>query len=115
RACLRPHRRQSELQRGDAAPGAEEVALIAQFHGRRARGMVGGDEVDGGVAERGPKLLAVLAFAERRGALELRCAAGDLFGCEREVMRTSFDRHAKAVYFCLTQLRQCVRGREMYD
>ena len=35
RTCFRPHHGKAELQRGDAAPRAQEVAFFAQLHFRR--------------------------------------------------------------------------------
>src|SRR5579859_913201 len=115
RTCFRPHRRQTELQRGDAAPCAKKIALGAKLHGGRAGGVVRGDEVNGSLGERGPELLAIFALADRGSAFELRRAAGNVFRRKGEVVRTSFDGYARAAVFREAQGGQSVRGREMDD
>ena len=92
-----PHDRQRDLQRRDAAPGREEIAVVDVLERRRRGRVIGGDQIDASVVERAPQALAMLALADRRRALQRRVAVGDLFGAERQVVRTGFDgeRHAR--------------------
>ena len=55
--------------------------------------MVGDDEVDVAGRERGPQRLAVLGLADRRAALELGGAVGDVLGVEGQVVRAGLDAH----------------------
>ena len=88
---LGPHRRQAELQRGDAAPGGAEVAGRRALEVRGAGRVVGDHEVDHAVAQRPPQPFAVLGLADRRAALELGGAVGDLLGVEDQVVRAGLD------------------------
>ena len=53
--------------------------------------MVGDDDVDGAVGDRGPQRLAVGGATDRRAALEERRAVVDVLGAEAEVVRTGLD------------------------
>ena len=86
-----PHRRQPELNRGDASPCLAEVAGVLDLEVHGARRVVGGDVVDGAVLESLPQGLAVVVLAQRRAALVLGGAVGDELGGEGEVVRTGLD------------------------
>src|SRR6185295_18298841 len=85
--CPGPDRRERELVRSDAAPGAAEVAGVDLLHAGRAWRVVGGHEIDDALAERLPQALAILPRADRRGAFVGDGAVGDLFGRKGEVVR----------------------------
>ena len=53
-------------------------------------------EVNRAVAQRGPKLFTIVAFANWRTTLEFRGAVGDIFGGEVEIMRTCLNRYWQA-------------------
>ena len=70
---------------------ALEVAALRQLQRRRARAVVGDDEVDHALAQRLPERLAVLVLADRRRALVVGGAVGDRLGLEAEVVRAGLD------------------------
>src|SRR6266571_7764779 len=71
-----PDQRQSELERGDAAPRGAEVAAGYLLHGRRGGRVVRDDEVDNPVPEAAPEQLAIGFLPDRRRELECRRAVG---------------------------------------
>ena len=90
RAGLRPDGREAELQRSNAAPGAQKIAFGGELHRGGTRGMIGGDHLDGSVAERLPKLFVVFALTDRRSTLELGGGVGNFLGGESQIVRASF-------------------------
>src|ERR1700674_4898287 len=115
RGRLRPYRGKAELQRGDAAPGAQKITFCGELHPRWTRGMIRGDEVDRAIGERRPELFLILALADGRRAFKFRCAAGNFLGDEGQVMRAGLNTERKRVGFALAQLRQRIGGRKMDD
>src|SRR5262249_37405552 len=106
---------QPELERSDAAPGAEKVSRLQAFRRGWRRRMVRGDEIDRAGRERVPELLAIGPRSNWRGALEGGGAVGDLLGGEEQIVRTrvNADGHARAAR--RAQYRDGGRRREMND
>ena len=91
-ARLVPHGWQAELERRDAAPRLEEVTAIWRLALRRARGMIGGDEVDVSIDDGTPECFARIGVPDGRRTLALRAAIGDFLGRKGEVVRAGFAR-----------------------
>ena len=81
----------------------------------RAGRVVGDDEVDDAVEQRLPELVAVGRVADRRAALELRCAVRDLLGLEGQVVRAGLDRQRQTLGLGRGHLGQRGRGRQVHD
>ena len=88
---FRPHSRKTELQRGNAAPGIQKITAFLAFHLWRAGRVVGGDHVNGSIAQAGPQMFAIFAFPEWRRTFELGRALGNFFRSEDQIMGTRFD------------------------
>ena len=110
-----PHRRETELERRDAAPRADEVAGVLTLQRRRRRRVIGRDEIDIPCAERVPQPLPMIALADGRRALERGCAVGNLFGGKRQVVRARFDGERQTRGAGLANRRQRVGRRQMDD
>jgi hypothetical protein len=77
--------------------------------------VVGDDAVNDVVAEATPEQLAVARVTNRRTALELRCARGDLLRGEREVVRTRLNRDRDAVSLGCRNHRERVGAGQVQD
>ena len=109
-SSVKPRRRASvqttgrrNCKRRDAAPRLQKIARLSPLHLRRAGRVVGDYHVDHAIAERVPQQFAVLALANRRAALELRRAVGDLFSDERKIVRARLRRDRQAIALRLPQ------------
>ena len=80
----------------EAMPPQARDEVAGTLQGRRRRRMVGRDEIQHASLESLPQRFAMVRLANRRRALELGGAVGNLFGGERQVVRARFgrDRHA---------------------
>ena len=101
-ARLGPHRRQAELQRGDAAPGRAEVADVRALELGRARRVVGDDAGRCRPSpSAGPQRVAVVGLADRRAALELRWRRRAISSAsKRQVVRAGLDGDVDARRAC---------------
>src|SRR4051794_20514537 len=108
--------REQRLGAGDAAPDGEEVAavVVALELGRRRR-VVGGDERDGAVMERGPEGVALGRRAERRRALGDRAEALGVLLVEHEVVRSRLARGVDAAGARLRHARDAAAGRDVHN
>ncbi len=90
---------------GDAAPGLLEVSGIEPFHLWWARGVVAGDQVDDAGEQAFPQAVLVDFAANWRGALEERCAVGNIFGGEVQVVGAGLDGDGQALGACVGKQR----------
>ena len=86
-----PHSRQPDLQRCDAAPRAQKIAVVEMFERRWRRRMIRGDEVDR--ASRARSIAPSRSARPRIGGAHLNAggAVRDLLGGERQVVRAGLD------------------------
>jgi hypothetical protein len=110
-----PDRGKPKLERRDAAPGSEEIAILPELHRRWRRGMVAHNRVQPVTRQRLPQVLAVPRLSDRRGALELRGAVGNLFGGEAEVVRAGLRCHPNAFRASRGDQREGLGGRDVDD
>ena len=110
-----PHRRQPELDGGDASPGRAEVPGVLPLEVDGARRVVRGDVVDGAVLEALPQGPAVVVLAQRRTALVLGGAVGDELGGEGEVVRAGLDGDPDALPLGGADGRQGLGGGQVED
>lgn len=75
--------------------------------------MVGGDEVDDAFADCFPQLFAVLRAADGWGAFVESAAVGDGFSGEVEVVGAGFDTDGEALFACLAEIVESLRGDEV--
>src|SRR5258708_34961773 len=86
RPRVRPYNWQRELDRGDAAPGRGEVAILGALELRRAGRVIRGHAVDGARAQRPPEQFAACAAPDGWTALVLITAGPHLLCGERELV-----------------------------
>ena len=95
----------ASVQTADSPSWSEEMPpqatpkspMSRRLQVERRRRVVGDDHVDGAVAQALPQQLAVAALADRRAALELGRAVGDLLGGEGQVVRAGLGGDPDAV------------------
>ena len=110
-----PHRAESGLQPGDAAPRQPQVAVLAHLQREGRRRVVADDSINGAIQQSIPESILVLTAADRRTALELTRSVRNLLCGERQVVRAGFNGDANAVGFGLTDVGERVRIGEMND
>src|SRR5690242_18852389 len=88
-----PHDRQSQREAGDPSPGGSKAAFFEALHFRRARGMIGGHQINDAVLQAAPELLAIVAAADGRSAFEKCMAVENRLRRKMEVVWASFDTH----------------------
>ena len=77
--------------------------------------MVGADRVDQALPQSLPEPFAVFALPDRWRTLVARVAVGDLFGGEREVMRTGLDGQRQSLRACPRDQRNGIGRRQVHD
>src|SRR5207247_4886820 len=115
RARAGPRDGERQLERGHAAPRAEEVAGLEALQLRGGWGVVARHEVDRPLGQTGPQALAVLPLTNRRGALPGGGAVRDVVRGEGEVVRAGLDRQREAGAPRVSQPAQRIGSREVHD
>ena len=77
--------------------------------------MIGCYEINRSIPEPLPQLVAVLAAADRRRALEQCRPIRDAFGCQMQVMRASFHSYGQPLGARRAQRRERLARRKMND
>src|SRR5205814_409770 len=77
--------------------------------------MIGNDKVDGTVSQSFPERFAILAFPNRRTTFEFSGAVRNVFGCEMQIVRASFNCQREAEPLRVSQERQRISRRMMHD
>ena len=114
-ASGRPHSRQTELQRRDAAPGTKKMPVVDALQRGRCGRMIGCNEVDVSIDQSLPQSFAIAAIADRGGTLEWCGTVGDLLRREHQIVRTGFDRNRYPTRSRSPQQRHSGGRGEMHD
>jgi len=77
--------------------------------------MIGGDHVDGSVAQRLPEFFVVFALADGRRALEVSGSVGDFLCGESQIVRAGFRSDSKFIRMGLAQQGKRIGGRNVHD
>ena len=77
--------------------------------------MIRRNEVNHSLAQRPPQFLAIFAAANRRSALAKRCAVGDRFSSEMQIVRACLDGDGKTLCTRRAQVVERQVRRQMHD
>src|SRR5262245_54507401 len=109
-----PDERQSKGKARNTTPGSFETTLIGALHLWWTRGVVGGNQVDGPIFHCLPKLLTVLAVADRRCTLIDSCPVLDGFRGEVQIVWACFDSYRECLGTSPTQFTKSAAGRDVH-
>ena len=100
------------LQAGDPVCGMLKRNILVV---RRVRRMVGGDSIDGSVAQASPQRIPVLSAAQRRHHLVRRVGCGNHAVVKSEMMGRHLGSHIQAAGLCCGDHLDATRCRQMLD